>query len=89
MVVTMQQEYKSWQDFMGKKISREFYKRLKFDYTTKWCQHKPESVLENEDMTFYGILKNRSTNPNQKTKLNAKKNLTCHLVNLSLLWNIK
>ena len=24
------------------------WKNMKFDYTTKWYRHKPESVLENE-----------------------------------------
>ena len=29
-------------------IQKELCKKLKFDHTTKWYMHKPESVLENE-----------------------------------------
>ena len=35
-------------DWVGKVIHCELCKKLKFDYTTKWYMHKPESVLENE-----------------------------------------
>ena len=33
---------------MEKMVFGELGKRFKFDYTTKWCMYKPESVLENE-----------------------------------------
>ena len=33
---------------MRKVIDLELCKTLKFDYTTKWYMHKPESVIENE-----------------------------------------
>ena len=35
-------------DWVGKVIHWELYKKLKFDHSTKWYIHKPESVLENE-----------------------------------------
>ena len=34
-------------DWVGKVIQWELCKRPKFDQTTKWYIHKPESVLEN------------------------------------------
>ena len=43
-----QKEYKTRYDLVGKVIHLELSRRLKFDYTTKWYMHKPESVLENE-----------------------------------------
>ena len=41
-----QQEYKH--DRVGKVIHWELCKILKFDHTTKWYMHKPESVLMDE-----------------------------------------
>ena len=32
---------------MGKVVHWELWKKLKFNYTTKWYMHKPESVLDN------------------------------------------
>ena len=43
-----QKEYKSRHDWVGKVIHWELCKKLKFDHTTKWYMHKPESILENE-----------------------------------------
>ena len=34
--------------WVGKGIHWELCKRLKFDHTTKWFMHQPESILENE-----------------------------------------
>ena len=41
-------EYKTRHEWVGKVIHRDLCKRLKFDHTTKWYMHKPESVLENK-----------------------------------------
>ena len=41
-------EYKTRHDWVGKVIHWELCKKFQFDYTNKWCMHKPESVLENE-----------------------------------------
>ena len=41
-------EYKSQYNWVGKVIHWESCKKLKFDHTTKWHMHKPESVLENK-----------------------------------------
>ena len=37
----------------GKVVDKELCKILKFDHSTKWCIHKPESVREND---IYNIL---------------------------------
>ena len=42
-----QKEYKSRHDRVGKVIHWELCKRLKFDYTTNWYKHKPETILKN------------------------------------------
>ena len=44
----IQKKYKTRYDWVEKVIHWELCKKLKFDYTTKWYMHKPESVLENE-----------------------------------------
>ena len=41
-------EYKTRHNLVEKAIHWELCKKLKFDYTTKWYMHKPESVLGNE-----------------------------------------
>ena len=43
-----QKEYKTRDDWVGKVIHWELCKKLKFDHTSKWYMHKPESVQENE-----------------------------------------
>ena len=43
-----QKEYKIRQDWVGKVIHWELCKRLKFDHSTKWYMHNPESDQENE-----------------------------------------
>ena len=43
-----QKEYKIRHGRVGKLISWELGKRLKFYHTAKWYLHKPESILENE-----------------------------------------
>ena len=43
-----QKEFKNSHNWMGKVIHRELCKKLKFDYTNKWCIHNPEYVPENE-----------------------------------------
>ena len=41
-------EYKTRHGQMRKMIHWELYKKMKFDHTTKWYMHKPESIQENE-----------------------------------------
>ena len=57
---------------------------MKFDHTTQWYMHKPESVLENEiqknSMGFQDT--NSSPNPSQNTSL--KKKRTCQLVGFAI-----
>ena len=43
-----QKEYKIIHDWVRKGIQWELCKKLKFEHTTKWYIHRPESVLENE-----------------------------------------
>ena len=43
-----QKEFKSKHNCVRKVIHWELCKKLKFDHTTIWYMHKPESVLENE-----------------------------------------
>ena len=43
-----QKEYNTRQNWAGKVVYWELCKRLKFDHTTKWYMHKPESIQENE-----------------------------------------
>ena len=40
-----EKEYKTRHDWVGKVIYRELCKKLKFDHTSKWYMHNPESVL--------------------------------------------
>ena len=47
-----QKEYKTWQDWVGKVIHWELWKKLKFDHTNKWYMHNRESVLENDTNKF-------------------------------------
>ena len=42
-----QKEYKTRHDWVGKIISRELRKKVKFDHKNKWYMHNPESVQEN------------------------------------------
>ena len=37
-------EYKTRLDWVGELIHKELCKKLKFDHTTKWYVHNPESV---------------------------------------------
>ena len=43
-----QKEFKTRQDWAGKVIHWEMYKKLKFDHTNKWFMHNPAAVLEND-----------------------------------------
>ena len=43
-----QKEYKTRHCWVGKVIHWEVCKKLKFDHTSKWYMHNPESVLDNE-----------------------------------------
>ena len=52
-----QREYKARHDCVGKVIQWELCNKLNVDHATKWYMHKPESVLENERITFSGTLK--------------------------------
>ena len=44
----VQKEYKIRHDWVGWVISREFRKKLKFDYSPQMYVCKPESLLENK-----------------------------------------
>ena len=46
--IISKREYKTRHEWVGKVIHWELCKKLKFDQTTKWHMHKPESTLENE-----------------------------------------
>ena len=43
----VQKEYKTRHNWVGKVTYWKLCKRLKFNHTSKWYMHKPESVLEN------------------------------------------
>ena len=43
-----QKEYKIIHDWEVKVIHEELCGRLKFDHTTHWYMHKPETIPENE-----------------------------------------
>ena len=43
-----QNECQTWQNRVEKVIHGELCKKQKFDHSTKWYMHKPESILENE-----------------------------------------
>ena len=38
-----QKEYNTRHEWLGKVVNEELSKRLKYDHTTKWYMHKPES----------------------------------------------
>ena len=42
-----QREYKTRHDLVGKVIHWDLRKKLKFDHTTQWYMHEPESIQEN------------------------------------------
>ena len=44
----MGKKHKTRHDWVGVVIYWELCKKLKYDHSTKWYMHKPESVLENE-----------------------------------------
>ena len=51
-----QKEYKTRQDWVGKVIVWEMCKKFKFDLTNTWYMHNPESVLENDTLTYNRIM---------------------------------
>ena len=51
-----QRGYKTRLDWVEKEIRSKLCKKFKFDHTTKWYMHKPESALTNEMHKFYEIL---------------------------------
>ena len=73
---------------MGKVIWWELCKKLKFDHTTKWYTHKPETVLENEmhkilwdfEVQADHLISVRRPNSND-----SQKKRTCHIVNFAIL----
>ena len=50
-----QKEYKTRHDLAWKVILWELCKKFKFDHTSKWYMHNPESFLENETQHFGGF----------------------------------
>ena len=48
----VQKEYKTRNDWAGKVIHWELYKRLNFERITKCHMHKSESVKKNETLDF-------------------------------------
>ena len=49
----VQKEYKTGNDCVKHVIQRKQCKKLKFDHTTKWYIHNPESVLNNEMLKLH------------------------------------
>ena len=49
---SVQKEYESRLNWMGKVIHRELYKKFEIDHTNKRYMHKAESLLENEMHTL-------------------------------------
>ena len=43
-----QKENRTRYDWVEKVVHWELCKKFKFDFTTKWYKHEPDSVLENE-----------------------------------------
>ena len=81
---------KTRHDSVGKVIHWELCKKLKFDQSTKWYMHKPESVLENvmheilwnlEIPTDYLVATRRSDLMIINKK---KKKRTCHIVDVTI-----
>ena len=65
----VQKEYKGY-DWVGNVIYWELSKKMKFDHSTKWYMHKPESVLENEThQILWDFETNKSPYPCQNTRL--------------------
>ena len=84
-----QKQYKTQHDWVGKVIHLELRKKLKFDHTTKWYIHKPESILENVMLKILWDFEMQIDHliPARKSDLaliNPKK-WTCHQVNLTIL----
>ena len=48
----VQRDYKTRHDGVAGVIHRELCKKFKFDHTTKWYMHNPESIVENETHKF-------------------------------------
>ena len=44
-----QKEYKRRHDNLGKIVHWKLARKCNFEAGDKWCEHEPESVLENED----------------------------------------
>ena len=91
-----QKESKAWYDFVGKAIHWELWKRLNFDYATKWYKHKAEAVIENEmhkiplkfEIQTDSRIPGRSPdlvliNTNEKQTKKKKKRI-CHLENFAV-----
>ena len=77
-----QKDNKTKHDWLGKMIHWELSNWLKFDHTTKWYKHKPESVLENETRKILGdsgvqvdheVKMKESKKKKKKTKRNINK----------------
>ena len=78
----VQKEYKARHNWVDKVIHWELCKRLKFDYTNKWCLHDPSSVLENEMHKFlwdFDIQTDHLISPRRPNLIN-KKERTCSKV---------
>ena len=63
-----QKEYKTRHAWVRKVIYWELCKKFKFDHTSKWYMHNPESVLENEIHKILREFENRSSNLGQTTR---------------------
>ena len=50
-----QKKYKSGNDWVGKVIHRELWKKLRFYHTNKCYMHNPASVLENDTYKLFDI----------------------------------
>ena len=78
-----QKKYKGRLDWVRKVNNWELCKRLKFDHTTKWYMHKPESVLENrihKILLDFEIQMDHSILARRLNRVLIKNKRTCHLV---------
>ena len=73
---------------MGKVINWELCKRFKFDITTEWHIHKPESVREKETHEILWDFERQTDQPitarRQDRVIIMGKNRTCRTVNFAV-----
>ena len=84
-------EFKTRHDWVDKVIHWELRRKFEFDYTNKWCMHKPIFVLENETRKLHWVFEIQTDHlisarrldliiVNKKKKKKGKENLlNCEL----------